>query len=224
MQGTLAVEIKHTPVHRLTCTHCGSVMKPPTEDFSDPLMKTICLFLVSLLLAACTVLPHGNQVVISKWESFEQAMQAYQQVQPYVTSLEQLNELGFTPDSQANVRILNRAEIVERLIATPDHYHDSLPRGLRECLNLTDDCYAHEVRVRVTRDKRHGNVVADFLNFRRKVETRGWEFNALIVLIKDLVVYKSWSGTPQIHKRSDTTNPLGPLQSIGPALTPGPDL
>ena len=73
-------------------------------------------------------------------------------------------------------------------------------------------------------DKRYGNVVADLFNFNRKVETRGWEFNAVVVLVEKLVVYKSWSGTPSIHERSHTTNPLGPLQSIGPALTPKPSL
>ena len=62
------------------------------------------------------------------------------------------------------------------------------------------------------------------LNFKRKVETKGWEFNAVIVLIKDQVVYKTWSGTPEIHEYSDTTNPLGPLQTIGPSLVPGPGL
>lgn len=185
-------------------------------------MKALGLVLCVILLSACSVLPHGDTRVMSKWESFEQAMQAYEQIQPYDTRLESLGELGFTPDSQANVRILDRTEILERLISMPERYEDGLPKGLCECLSRGDECYAHEIKLRVTKDKRYGNVFADLLNFKRKVEIRGWEFNAVIVLIEDLVVYKSWNGTPSIHERTHTTNPLGPLQGIGPALTPRP--
>jgi len=193
-------------------------------DRSLSLIKGFSLVLVAALLGACTVLPHGDQRVISKWETFDQAMLAYKDIVPYSSTLTDLEKLGFTPESQDNVRILNRAEIVERLISTPDRYRETLPQGLRECLISGDACYAHEIKVRVTEDKRYGNVVADLFNFNRKVETRGWEFNAVVVLVEKLVVYKSWSGTPSIHERSHTTNPLGPLQSIGPALTPKPSL
>lgn len=185
-------------------------------------MKAVGLVLVIALLSGCSVLPYGDNRVISKWDSFEQAMQAYEEIQPYTTRLETLGRLGFTPESQDNVRILDRVEILERLTSMPERYADGLPKGLRECLSRGDDCYAHEIKLRVTKDKRYGNVFADMLNFKRKVEIRGWEFNAVIVLIDDLVVYKSWSGTPSIHERSHTVNPLGPLQGIGPALTPQP--
>lgn len=182
------------------------------------------LFSLALLVGACTVLPYGDDRVVCKWESFEQAMRAYEQVEPFRTDLEALGRLGFTPESQANVRILNRAEVVERLVADAGRDRSGLPSGLRQCLASSDNCYAHEIRLRVTEDQRYGNVLADLFNFQRKVETRGWEFNAVVVLVADLVVYKTWSGTPVIHQQSQRVNPLGPLQGIGPAITPKPKL
>lgn len=181
-------------------------------------MKHAVLLLMALVLGACTVLPHGVTRVKSKWSSFDQAMKAYEQVKPYSTQMDQLSELGFAPGSQPNVRILHRAEIVERLIKVPENFRENLPKGLCDCLEKGDACIAYELKIRSTNKKRYGNPIVDLLNFKRKVETSGWEFNSVIVLIDDQVVYKAWSGTPDIQEYSDTTNPLGPLQGIGSSL------
>ena len=43
----------------------------------------------------------------------------------------------------------------------------------------------------------------------------------MFVLDDGLVIYKVWSGTPNIDEYQDTNNPLGPLQGIGSgAVTP----
>ena len=180
--------------------------------------------MAGLLVACGSLLPHGERKVISQWGSFEEAMQAYDKVVPYTTRAEELKELGFSPKDHPNVRILNHAEVLDRPLTGPGRYEDALPTGLHDCLLVGDECSAYSVNLRVTYDTRYGNFLVDMLNFKRKVETKGWEFNAVIVLIKDQVVYKTWSGTPETHEYSDTTNPLGPLQTIGPSLVPGPGL
>jgi hypothetical protein len=65
---------------------------------------------------------------------------------------------------------------------------------------------------------RTGNFLADFSNFRRNTETSGWRFNALILFVDDLVVYRSWGGQPAVLETEVTNNPLGPLQDVGPSL------
>jgi hypothetical protein len=187
-------------------------------------MKRSFILVLAAMLGACTVLPHGDQKVTSKWQDFDQAMQAYEKVEPFVTRLRELDALGFSPKAQPNVRILNHAELAERLIRVSERFVSALDEGLQQCLLSGDRCYGHEIKLRVTHDQRYGNVFADMLNFKRKVETRGWEFNALIVLVDDTVVYKSWSGTPELHEERSSTNPLGPLQGVGPSLIPSPEL
>jgi hypothetical protein len=54
-------------------------------------------------------------------------------------------------------------------------------------------------------------------NFSRRQETTGWRFTGLVLLVNDLVVYRSWSGQPRISEVEITNNPLGPFQDIGPA-------
>ena len=182
------------------------------------------IFALLILLSGCSsLLPSGDSVVVSQWQSFDQAMSAYQAIEPFQTEHEQLAELGFSPDSGPNVRIIRHGEIIERLIAVPTRHYQSLPSGLQQCLEQMEACYGHQVKVRVTHDRRYGNVLADLFNFRRKIETRGWEFQALIVLIDRRVVYKTWSGTPEIQEYQEVNSPLGPLQSIGPAVVPKPE-
>jgi len=44
------------------------------------------------------------------------------------------------------------------------------------------------------------------------------EFDALLMLKHDVVVYKIWSGTPNIDKLDTSKNPLGPLQKAPSAI------
>ena len=187
-------------------------------------LLTRCL--VPLLVLASTLgcsglLPHGESTVVSRWEDFDSAKGMYDQIVPYQTREEALDDLGFSPRKQPNVRILNHAEIAQYFLAGSVD-GAPLPPGLRDCFARYAVCYGYEVKQRATEDQRYGNFLADFMNFRRKTVIRGWEFSALIVLIDGQVVYKLWSGTPEIHQQRDETNPLGPLQGVGPAMVPRP--
>ena len=62
------------------------------------------------------------------------------------------------------------------------------------------------------RKKRLGFWLLDVLSFRRQERTRGWDFGASLVLVSDVVVYKTWHGTPDVNQYSDRIRPLGPLQ------------
>jgi len=188
-------------------------------------MKYVFIVFAVIVLVGCSsLLPHGEQKVVSRWKDFEEAKSSYNRIVPYQTSLEELRDLGFAPESQANVHILNHADIAKRFIPISLNDKTGLPKGLRECLSHGDECYGYEVERTEKHSQRYGNFLADFLNFKRKTKIRGWEFNALIVVIDKVVVYKLWSGTPDIHEYRDRTNPLGPLQGIGPALVPRPEL
>lgn len=188
-------------------------------------MRGLLVALLLTLAAGCSsLLPHGESRVVSHWASFAEAQAAFDQIVPYQTRKDDLDTLGFSPVGQPNVRILNYADIAERFMLVSFRDENAVPVGLRDCLEHSEGCHGYEVKRRMTSDQRYGNFLADFLNFRRKTVTRGWEFNALIVLIDGTVVYRMWSGTPDIHQHQDVTNPLGPLQGLGGALTPRPEL
>ena len=179
-------------------------------------LRLQAVVLAMLLLSGCSgLLPRSGEKTTSIWDSYEAVKQAYDQVQVEQTGKAGLKDLGFTPERSPNVRILTHLEIVNRVMPHQALSREDLPPRLLACLGHRDGCQAYELKLHVIKSKRYGNFLADFLNFRRKTAIRGWEFNAVFVLQDDVVVYKVWTGTPQIDERRDSTNPLGPLQSIG---------
>jgi hypothetical protein len=37
-------------------------------------------------------------------------------------------------------------------------------------------------------------------------------------MVDDVVVFRSWGGQPNVNELEVNTNPLGPLQEMGPAI------
>lgn len=58
----------------------------------------------------------------------------------------------------------------------------------------------------------------DIFNFRRETDITGWTFNAMILMVDDLVVYTLHGGQPRIHEKEVSRNPLGPIQDSVPPL------
>ena len=89
-----------------------------------------------------------------------------------------------------------------------------LPASVRECLEAKDNCQAYELDLTVTRSKRYGNLFLDIFAFNRKTRETGWNFKALIILNRGKVVYKLWSGEPNLERYETKKRPLGPLQEL----------
>ncbi|MFZ5908012.1 MAG: hypothetical protein ACOYVJ_11525 [Nitrospirota bacterium] len=69
-----------------------------------------------------------------------------------------------------------------------------------------------KINVKNISRERHGSVMLDLLNFKRKTQESGWQFEALIVIVDNKVIYKLLGGKPMVDETRDTINPLGPLQ------------
>lgn len=203
----------HTPYNETTNVYNHTT--PRTDMFPIRALSFLLLTAVLALTGCGSLLPHGEDKVISPWTRFDQVMTDYDKVIPYQSKREDLAELGFTPEKSPNVRILNHFEILNRVAPQNAIGRTDLPSGLLKCLHAEDGCQAYELKLQMTENKRYGSFLADFFNFRRRVQVTGWAFNAVFVLQEGLVVYKVWNGTPQIEEYRDNVNPLGPLQGIG---------
>jgi len=184
--------------------------------------RTICC-LVSLLIylyvSGCSnLLPTKKSITVGVWDSYEEAQSTFDKIIPHQTTLDDLKKLNINAESNSNVTILTYADITSRFItglAIEDYEIDS---GVRECILAKIKCKGYEVNESVLHSKRYGNFWADFLNFKRKVDIRGWHFNGIILVNDQVVVYKLSSGQPAIHEKTEKNNPLGPLQSGGIAI------
>ena len=186
-------------------------------------MKKLLLILTSLQICACSsMLPSAKQAVNTPWSDFESAKRSYDQITPFVTTMQTVREVGFDPYKTANMKVLNQAQVVNAVLPSPLQDPATIPKGILDCMRVQEGCVGYLMEPSKIDQKREGSFLLDFLNFRRNTVTTGWKFSALIVVIDDTVVYKQWDGQPNIETSDQRTNPLGPLQSMGETLKVAP--
>ncbi|MDM8567963.1 hypothetical protein QUF50_00315 [Thiotrichales bacterium HSG1] len=184
-------------------------------------MNKIIIFLFILIITGCSgMLPSVKQTTKSPWKTFEGAKLSFDKIEANKTTSEDLKKLGFDPFETPNVKLVTYLELIERFMPNQSIRLEDLDIGVQQCLKVRDLCQGYEISPKIINSKRYGNVFMDLFNFRRKKITRGWIFDALIVLKEGLVVHKVWGGEPNVSRIEDKKNPLGPLQDINKALPP----
>ena len=171
---------------------------------------------LALFVSACsTLLPEGTGLVDSPWQSYADAEQTFKGIIPYQTSVDDLKRLKLDPLSNPNISILNYSDVLRRFVPSTSINTNELDSGVQECIKALSACSGYEIDHRFIQRKRYGNFLADFLNFKRKVDIVGWRFNAVLLIKDNIVIYKLTGGQPSIHEHEETLNPLGPLQGSG---------
>jgi hypothetical protein len=154
----------------------------------------------------------------SPFQNFDEARNAIDGLIPMKSNITTLTQLGIDPVKQPNTVILTHADIVRRFVPSALLKREDLDPGVLACLDAREACVGWEITGARILKERTGNFLADFANFSRRSETTGWRFNALILLVSDVVVYRAWGGQPSINEIEVNTNPLGPLQDMGSAI------
>ena len=170
--------------------------------------------LLGLVLSGCSSspLPSGHKHSHTEWKSFDEAKEAYDKVVVRHTTFEELKELGFDPFSAPNVKRLTYLDVINFFMPNPSIQVEQLAPGLQQCLWARAKCYGVEAWPKVKKKRRYGNTALDLMNFQKKTEVSGWEFRAIVVLVENKVVFKIWSGTPNILHYKNEKSPLGPIQ------------
>jgi hypothetical protein len=181
------------------------------------LLKSVVLATV-LMTAGCSSMLPKSQSQSPTFQTFDEARQAIESLVPKKSNVETLLEAGLTPAKQPNTLILTQADVVRRTVNGSVLSKEDLDPGILTCINARDACRGWEFNVARISKTRTGNFWADFVNFKRRTETTGWRFNALVLLVNDVVVYRGWGGQPVVNEVEVNTNPLGPLQDMGPSV------
>ncbi len=172
----------------------------------------------ALMLGGCaSLLPRGDVHTERPWQDYAQAHAAYKAIRPYRTTMAELRRRGVDPDRTPNVKLLSYADILRELVPAGAN-SVPLDPGIMDCLHRQHDCVGYAIAQRHVETRRVGNFWADFLNFRRETRIRGWSYQMLVLSVNGKIVYKLWSGEPNIAQDQVDRNPLGPLQSSGDAL------
>lgn len=182
------------------------------------IIRIASLLATVLLVSGCTSLLPRARSESSPFKSFDEASKAIDALTPMQSKVNAVMALGIDPVKQPNTVILTHPDIVRRFVPSALLKREDLDPGVLLCLEAREDCRGWELTATRISRARTGNFFADFTNFSRKTETNGWRFNALILLVNNVVVYRAWGGQPNINEVEINTNPLGPLQELGPAL------
>jgi hypothetical protein len=170
-------------------------------------------------LSGCSsVLPHEEESLESKWESFNSVKQSFDEIQTNETTKEELSHLGFNPYETANIKILSYLDIIERFIPNASITLEDLDPNVVSCIADKVKCLAYEINIGRTDKDRYGNAFMDVFAFKRQTKVTGWQFKSLLIIHNDKVVYKLWSGSPNINKQYFSDHPLGPLQDSSGSL------
>lgn len=200
------------------CRFASAQTPDITATIFQSMLKFISALPLVLATAACTsMLPKANTDT-STFNSFEEARTAVKALVPMKSQRSALQTESFNPISHPNTKLLTHADVVRLYVPSALLKREDLDPGVLACLEARDACEGIEIVATKIARTRTGNFFADFSNFSRRTETSGWRFNAVILLVNDLVVYRSWGGQPSVKEVEITSNPLGPLQDVGPSL------
>jgi hypothetical protein len=170
-------------------------------------------------LTACAswVLPTGSDTKVSQFETYGTAKAAFDRIVPGRTSVDALDDLGIYPAKTPNLRIITYVEIMQRFIPAAVVAEEDLDPAVLSCIRLHEQCEGWVWSLENVESERVGDVSLDLLGFRRETERQGWTAEMTLLIAHRVVVYKLWSGTPNVHERRVERKPLGPFQDMSGA-------
>jgi hypothetical protein len=180
--------------------------------------KILSFYIIGMIItvsASCSsLLPRGVSRTGQGWNSFEEAKEAFEKIEPHHSTRLSIHQMGLDPFVNSTVSLLSYSDIVQRFGNVRGNQSDFLDRGLSLCMEGGKRCTGYQLAQRDVKQNRVGNIWLDMFNFKRETETIGWSFSGLILFIDDQVVMTMYSGQPKIHDYLIQTNPLGPLQTL----------
>ena len=174
------------------------------------------------LLAGCTgLLPKSKEATASPWQTYRDAQHTFDRIVPGKTTSAELRDLMVDPETMPNIAILNYSDVLRRFMLNQSVTMADLDHGVQQCVAAKTVCRGFEINQRLVSKQRNGSFWLDILGFRKETHTQGFRFNGLVLLKDGLVIYKLTGGQPVIHESEESSNPLGPVQSIGNKLLGG---
>ena len=182
------------------------------------MFKFVTLLALVTLASACSSMLPVSHSDASSFQDFDEARNAVVALVPMKSSKTVDARDGIDFAKQPNTKILTHSDVVRLLVPAGLLKREDLDPGILVCLEARDACNGLAITASRIAKTRTGNFFADFVNYRQRTETTGWRFNALILYVDDMVVYRSWGGQPRVDELDVATRPLGPFQEMGPSL------
>jgi hypothetical protein len=175
---------------------------------------TGALFLLLTTVGCSSLLPRSEETTHSAWQTYQEAQKAFDSIEPGKTTVSELKAMSLDPSNNANISILNYADVLRRFLVSQAVTFNDLDTGVLECVSAKIQCRGFEIEQKAVKRHRNGNFWLDILGFKKETHIAGWRFTGLVLLKGDVVVYKLTGGQPAIIEQQNTNTPLGPVQSL----------
>lgn len=177
------------------------------------------------------LLPSSKNSTESPWSTYEGIEKIYNTIKEGQT-LREVEKIGICPDTVPNLSIVSIQEIRTSSMPNASIALWMLSEGEQRCIEKKDNCFGWQFELNPTEDKRVGSFWLDTFGIKRKNIKTGFKFSGRILFVKDpdnktikVVHVKQPVGKPKIKEHTETTKPLGPLQTAGEqAIRTGIDL
>jgi hypothetical protein len=186
------------------------------------LLSLLCFVMLAstsmVLLAGCGgLLPDQKAASASPFESYDQVVEAFDQIVPGMTNAEDLPNLGFDART-GNVDVLSYLNIEERFLPAAGVRWEHLNPAVQACIRAEAYCTGYAFHPSRTSSQRMGALVPDVLGFERITRSERWSADIILLVMNGRVIHKVFSGNPRTQNLEDRRQPLGPLQDLGGAL------
>ena len=170
--------------------------------------------LLALSVGGCSTLLPKKHIDSTPFQTFDEAKAAIESLVPMQSDLKALAAKGIDLKTYPNATLLTHSDVVRRFVPSTIVKREDLDPGILLCLESREACRGVDLSVSKITKTRQGNFFADFANFNRRVHTTGWRLQAIILVVGDQVVYRSWGGQAVVDQMEESNNPLGPFQNL----------
>src|SRR5215217_4083512 len=98
------------------------------------------LLLVCLLAGCGALLPKSKEVTASPWQTYQDAQQAFDKIVPGQTTIAELRQMSLDPGENANIAILNYADVMRKFMLNQSFSINDLDQGVRDCVMAKVAC------------------------------------------------------------------------------------
>src|SRR5260221_9902494 len=96
--------------------------------------RSIAALLACLLVSSCTsLLPNSKEVTASPWQTYQDAQETFDKIIPGHTTIADLRVMSLDPGANANIAILNYADVMRKFMLNQSFSINDLDNGVREC-------------------------------------------------------------------------------------------
>lgn len=186
-------------------------------------MRSLTFVFVSALLLlslyGCAnntwIMPTSEKLQVLPWNSYEEALTAYNKVKPGKTTISELNKLGFSLNKVSGAKDWNPNEVRYYFLGSnPAVTQSYLEPAAKEC--IAQKGRAREFDIKFSKTRGIGNWVKREFGYEKKDLTSGARLWVLFCYNPKtgIVLYKTDTPQPFIREMEKHKDPLGPVRKV----------